>query len=395
MPENRSTAQASILMVGAGVLGVSLANELARHGHQVTILDAGEAGTGTTAGSYAWVNSNSKSPASYADLNLHGLRAHERWSATRIRAWFHQTGNLQVIHDADRMADVEREAAQYREAGYPAELLTADEVAELEPGLNRDDVVGGVLFPLEGWADTAAMTAVLLQEAQDHGAQYLPYHRVIELTGSGVSAQTPDGGTSAWEADVTVLTAGNGIRALARGLGLDFPTRPTALDELLSGSDVGHPTVGMTVTTSPATGLPGHMVQTDDVSFRPSPTGGVMITDHPTASRWDPSGETMWAAPDDLLRRARRICPALDVAEVATVHVGHRILPDDGITIADWLDADHRYYSVATHSGITLAPHLAETVAQEIRTGERHASLADFGLGRFGNLHRTTAAVGA
>jgi D-hydroxyproline dehydrogenase subunit beta len=395
MPENRPTSQASILMVGAGVLGVSLASELARNGHRVTILDAGEAGTGTTAGSYAWVNSNSKSPASYADLNLYGLRTHERWSAARARTWFHQTGNLQVAHDAERMADVERKAAQYREAGYPAQLLTAREVADLEPGLNRDDVVGGSLFPLEGWADTAAMTAVLLQEAQDHGAQYLPYHRVIELTGSGVSAQSPEGGTNAWEADVTVLTAGNGIRALTRGLGLDFPTLPTALDEPLVGADVGHQTVGMTVTTSPATGLPRHMVQTDDVSFRPSPTGGVMITDHPTASQWGTSGETMWAAPNDLLRRARRICPALDAAEVATVHVGHRILPEDGITIADWLDADHRYYAVATHSGITLAPHLAESVAREIRTGERDASLEDFGLGRFGNLHRTTAAVGA
>ncbi|MDI3330263.1 MAG: FAD-dependent oxidoreductase [Micrococcus sp.] len=394
MPKSRSTFQPSILMVGAGVLGVNLASELARHGHRVTILDAGEAGTGTTAGSYAWVNSNSKSPASYADLNLYGLRAHERWSAARTRTWFHQTGNLQVVHGAERMADVEREAAQYLDAGYPAQLLTARGVAELEPGLNREDVVGGVLFPLEGWADTAAMTAVLLQEAQDHGAQYLPYHRVIELTESGVSAQTPDGGTSAWEADVTVLTAGNGIRALTRGLGLEFPTRPTALDEPLSRPDAGHHTVGMTVTTSAATGLPGHMVQTDDVSFRPSPTGGVMITDHPTASRWDPSGETMWAAPDDLLRRARRICPALDSTEVVTVHVGHRILPDDGITIADWLDTDRRYYAVATHSGITLAPHLAETVARQIRTGERDASLADFGLGRFGNLHRPAAAAG-
>lgn len=394
MPENRSTSQPSVLVVGAGILGVSLASELARHGHRVTLLDAGEAGTGTTAGSYAWVNSNSKSPASYADLNLYGLRAHERWSAARARAWFHQSGNLQVVHDAERMADVEREAAQYREAGYPASLLTPDEVAELEPALNRHGVVGGVYFPLEGWADTAAMTAVLLQEAQDHGAQYLPYHRVTELTGSGASAQTPNGGTSVWEADVTVLTAGNGIRALTRGLGLEFPTLPTALDGPSAGADTGHPTVGMTVTTSPATGLPGHMVQTDDVSFRPSPTGGVMITDHPTSSQWGASGETMWAAPNDLLHRARRLCPALRAAEVATVHVGHRILPEDGITIADWLDADRRYYAVATHSGITLAPHLAETVATEIRTGERDAALADFGLGRFGNLHRTTTAVG-
>jgi D-hydroxyproline dehydrogenase subunit beta len=390
MHEQGTASRQSVLVVGAGAIGSSLARELARRGHPVTVVDAGEPGTGTTAASYAWVNSNSKSPAAYAELNLLGLRAHERWSAGRPRPWFHQTGNLQVVHSQDRMAVIEREIARYQEAGYPARLLTAQEVAEREPGLSRESVAGGAYFPDEGWADTALMCSVLMEDALAHGARLLAYHRVTEVTDSGVVLRGPDGATQRLTPDVTVLAAGNGIRTLARGLGLNFPTLPTALDAGPGRhKSEDHPSVGMMCTTGPAAGLPRHMIQTDDVSLRPSPNGGVMIIDHPTASRWDTAADRPWSAPADLLRRARRLCPALEAADIATVNVGHRVLPSDGVTIADWLDADRRYYAVATHSGITLAPHLAETVARQIGTGERDASLADFGLGRFNQLKTT------
>lgn len=391
MLERGTESPRSVLVVGAGAIGSSLASELARRGHRVTIVDAGEAGTGTTAASYAWVNSNSKAPVGYAELNLLGLRAHQRWSAGRPRPWFHQTGNLQIVHNEKRMAEVEREVAKYQEAGYAARLVTSQGVAEREPGLNRESVVGGAYFPDEGWADTTLMCSVLIDEAIAHGARFLPYHRVTELSDSGVALRGPDDATHRLTPDVTVLAGGNGIRPLARELGLDFPTLPTTADlETGTAASEDHPTVGMTCTTAPALNLPRHMIQTDDVSLRPSPNGGVMITDHPTASRWDPHGTGLWAAPEDLMQRARQLCPDLREVDIAAVNIGHRVLPSDGVTIADWLDSDRRFYAVATHSGITLAPHLAETVAREIGTAQRHASLHGFGLDRFNDL-KTTA----
>src|SRR5688500_3832177 len=87
----------SVVIVGAGIIGSSLARELVRGGSNVTLVDAGEAGTGTTAASFAWVNSYLKEPHSYAQLNALGLAAHERWAAEhRGRRWFHQTGNLKL-----------------------------------------------------------------------------------------------------------------------------------------------------------------------------------------------------------------------------------------------------------------------------------------------------------
>lgn len=377
--------QPSVLVVGAGAIGVALAAELVSRGHLVTVVDAAECGTGTTAATYGWVNANSKRPASYAGLNRMGLRAHERWSTQHGRPWFHQIGNLQIVHDIGRMAELEQEAIEHRATGYPVQLLTSAEATALEPGIDGTGVVGGALFSAEGWADSALMCSVLMDHALAGGARYLPYHRVIELDAGGAVVRGPGSTTTRISADITVLAAGNGTRQLVNGLGLEFPVLPTALDAQPDGSgNDEHPTVGMTCTTGPVEGLPRHMIQTDGVSFRPSPNGGVTITDHPTASRWD--GDDRWTAPEDLLSRATRLCPALGATDIALVNVGHRVLPNDGLTIADWLDQERRIYTIATHSGITLAPHLAETVATELGTGERDPSLADFGLDRFGNL---------
>lgn len=387
MPETADRTLPSVLVVGAGALGVSIAAALVRTGHVVTLVDGAEAGTGTTDCSYAWINANSKAPEAYAELNLHGLRAHQRWSARAGRPWFHQTGQLQLLTTSGHLAEAEEQVARYLEAGYPAQLLTAAETAERAPGARTSDVLGGVFFPLEGWADTSVMVSGLLHEVIAGGARYLPYHRVLELTGSGAVAQGPDGGPQALAAEVTVLAAGNGNRSLAATLGSSLPVLPAGQDGSGAGGAGGAvthaPTIGMVCTTSPVAGVPETMVHTPEVSLRPASNGGVMLTDHPTASSWGEGSAGLWSAPEILLRRARERFPALEAAEIAAVRTGHRVLPEDGLTIADWLDAGQRHYAVATHSGITLAPHLGEVIAAEIGGNGRSPSLRDFGLDRF------------
>ncbi len=87
----------SVLIIGAGVIGASLAYELARQGAAVTVIDAAQAGSGTSAATYGWVNSNNKTPAEYSHLNVLGLQAHERAARSAGGApWFHQIGNIEL-----------------------------------------------------------------------------------------------------------------------------------------------------------------------------------------------------------------------------------------------------------------------------------------------------------
>jgi len=63
------------VVIGAGVLGASVAARLAEAGVHVTLLEADQPGRGTSRWSFAWVNSNDKGPRPYHDLNHAGLRA--------------------------------------------------------------------------------------------------------------------------------------------------------------------------------------------------------------------------------------------------------------------------------------------------------------------------------
>lgn len=377
----------SILVIGAGILGSALTSELTRRGCQVTLVDQGEAGEQTTDASFAWVNAFDKEPTSYALLNYQGLRTHERWAAQAGRRWFHQTGHIKVTKDEQRLAELEQLAARLRDIDYAVDRVTPDRIQQIEPGLDISGVLGGFHFPREGWVDTKLMCLSLIGESVRAGAQFLPYHRVLELTDSGALVQNPAGEVQTLTADTTVVTAGNGTKALGETLGLDIPILPATFSRGEGDASLPHPTVGLTCITSPVVDGPRSVVQTDGVSMKPSPNGGLTLTDHPTASQWDAADPGLWSVPGALLDRARSIYPALESVEVISSTIGHRVLPADGVTIADWLGPKQQHYVVATHSGVTLSAHLAEAVAEEISSGRRDESLTDFGLDRFAAAH--------
>ncbi|MDT7635737.1 MAG: hypothetical protein QOC83_25, partial [Pseudonocardiales bacterium] len=76
-----------VVVIGAGVIGLSVATELARRGASVTVVEQEAPGVGTSATSYAWVNANNKEPRDYYELNLAGLEAHHRLARDADGGW--------------------------------------------------------------------------------------------------------------------------------------------------------------------------------------------------------------------------------------------------------------------------------------------------------------------
>src|SRR5215472_12519339 len=124
------------VVIGAGVLGASVAARLAAAGMHVTLLEADQPGRGTSRWSFAWVNSNDKGPRPYHDLNHAGLRAWARLAPDLDgTAWYRPAGNLELAtSDAGRAALAAR-VHRLTGSGYPARLIGAAEAAELEPAL--------------------------------------------------------------------------------------------------------------------------------------------------------------------------------------------------------------------------------------------------------------------
>lgn len=358
-----------IVVVGAGVVGSSVAFRLAQAGRQVTLIDRAEPAWGTTGSSFAWTNSNTKTPEDYFALNVAGMQAHlDLRDELGAAPWFSEGGNL-VWVTGDDAGELEARVARLRAWGYRAEWLSRAEIAELEPSLRLDDEVEqAAWFPTESWVDGPALARAMVAEATKHGAatRFACQVTGVERDGDRISGVRLANGERI-AADLLVNCAGPGADVVARLAGRDLPLAPTR---------------GLIVRASHAGGQVGRVVHAPRVHMRPD--GDRLMLHHDDADAGIEGGESPaeWAV--ELLRRAAGYVPALESARVSRWSVGTRPIPADGRTSAGLVAALPGYAEVVTHSGITLGPLLARLVARQIIDGEADPLLAPFSPDRFG-----------
>lgn len=357
-----------VLVIGGGVVGVSLSRRLAEGGAAVTLVEAGMPGAGTSATSFGWVNASSKldyDPA-YFELNRLAVEEHHRLAAGA--SWWHPTGNLE-LGDA---AVLEAKVARLRALGYRAELAAGARLSELEPGLRR---ACAAHFADEGWADVGTMVASLVEQARASGVELRLHQPVGELisAGDGVTGARLQGGEELI-ADVVVLAVGRRTPGLLAPLGADAP--------LVDPDADGSRAVGLLATVVPAGAGPRRMLQSAAVNWAPQPGGRVLLASEAadSAIAGDRSSGATAAAAGELVARAGELHRALAGAELETVRVGLRVLPIDDHAICGWAGG---VYVVATHSGVTLAPLLARLVAGELLDGAPAPLLERFRPARF------------
>ena len=86
---------------------------------------------------------------------------------------------------------------------------------------------------------------------------------------------------------------------------------------------------------------------------------------------------------DELLARAAEYVPALKGASAVPVPVGYRPMPLDGFPVVGFSSKAPSVYLALTHSGVTLAPLIAQPATMEIVDGARVDLLGDYRPSRF------------
>jgi glycine/D-amino acid oxidase-like deaminating enzyme len=218
-----------VVVVGAGVVGSSIALELARAGHEVMVVDkSGGVGHGSTSASSAIVRFNYSTWAGVA-LAWESCHAWRDWPAHvglpdgAPLAAFRRTGMLVVPSAATRL---EATTALFDRAGVPWERWSADDIALHAPALDTGEFgpprpvdseeffapahgrVDGLWTPDAGYVDDPQLAAQNLAAAAERaGARYLLRCAVTGLRhdASGWTVTTP---SADFEADVVVNAAG-------------------------------------------------------------------------------------------------------------------------------------------------------------------------------------------
>jgi glycine/D-amino acid oxidase-like deaminating enzyme len=362
------------VVIGAGIMGASVAARLASAGQWVTLLDQDRPGRATSRWSFAWINSNDKGPRPYHDLNHAGIRA---WAELAPDldgdAWYRPSGHVELATAGT--GELQARVQRLTDWGYPARLVSPAEAAELEPALRVAPDAAAAFFPGEGYILTEPLIARLVARAESHGAQ-VRTGEPGRVTGLDTSPGAPRVRTAAGtvlEPDEVICCAGRWTPALA-----DVPLVPWET----SGSTAP----GLVVRVGPvAPPGPVRLVHTPDLALRPHPGGLLHLEAEDAAAAVDlhtPEPELRrWAA--ELLRRARRTVRGLDGAQVVAYQVCARPLPVDERSIVGRLPGANGLYVAVTHSGVTLAAHLSRLITADLTTGAPPPDLAPYSPARF------------
>jgi glycine/D-amino acid oxidase-like deaminating enzyme len=370
---------ADVIVIGGGVIGSSVTYRLAQAGARVTLLEARRLSGGTSSTSFAWMNSNNKAPLEYHRLNVGGMSEH---SILReefgVAPWLHVYGNV-IWGDESRATagaepdvpvvgeSLEAKIRRLREWSYPVEVLSPSQLSYVHPDIKPpDDVERITLYPTEGYVDVPLLIANLTRAAENYGAVIQTNQEVVDIVreaGRVVGVRTAAGDQIA--ADVVVSCTGRWTDQVTALTGARIPMAPT---------------LGLLVVSSPAVIGLRSLVHTPRVNVRPDGGSRIMMASFELDSllKTDSSPEALSDLAQQVLERATAILPALHGSTVEAFKLGVRAIPQDGFPVIGPLGGVDGFYTISTHSGVTMGPLLGRIATKEILGGEIDDRVASF-----------------
>lgn len=363
-----------VAVIGGGVLGVSTARALARHGADVTLLTEGRFASGASGRSLAWLNSFGPRSAAYHQLRMLGLERYRTFSSeVDASSYLKFDGGLTWAAAGDTG---HRQAFEHmRKNGYAAEWLTPDEVAKRTPGVDASAIPaeGAIFNPGEGWVELPRLIDQLARDLSSLGGRVVTESgpcRVVTDGGRVTAVAKADGDLI--DVDAAVLATGASVPKTLAELGITIPdATPTAL---------------LVRTEAIQTSLRA-VLNTPRVAVRPTPEGALVLdsawSEEEVVTHPDGSYEVHDDTVQGLLKEASLVLEGNPNLVAESCGVGPKPIPGDGEPVLGQLEDLPGYHVAFTHSGATLGLIAGELLADEIVRGEPHPMLEAFRPSRF------------
>ena len=366
--------QPTVIIIGAGICGLSTAWELLKLGAQVAIYDKGLVGNGATnrsGGMLAGGIENEPSEAKLWDLTSYAQDLwleyrHDLEKASGQNIDYRDHGTMMIATNNDDMAQIEFLHSYQKKIGVHVDMLSAREISKKEPHLKT---VGGMYCKNDHQVDSMLVSRALARAIENAGGVIHTKTEITKINSSNnvATGVTLTDGTTV-TADKIVLCAGANSPSLD-GIEQSIPVRPLKGQMLALQMDINNPILE-------------HVVWTPRTYLIPKSDGTLLVgaTVEEAGFNKDNTAGGIFS----LLEGAWRALPSTEDLKFECMWTAHRPTARDDCPILGKLNMKNAYIATGHHrNGILLTPATGKLMAHSILEQENSKFLDTFSIARF------------
>ncbi len=366
------TQSPDVLVIGGGIVGLSIAREAAHSGLRTHLIEQGEPGCGSSAAAAGMlmplvenIRSSPLQPLARASRRRYGEFIDRVTRESDLDPHLLNEGSILLARSDEGGDALEARAADLRDAGVRVERLAPDDLARLEPGL-ATDLSGGLLVSDDASVDNVILIRALHRAASSAGARIESGVRARRLCidrGRIVGVESDSG---RYPAGAVVVAAGAWSGSIeAEGM----PSPPT------------HPVRGQIVCLQPDTPPIRRIISVGPFYLVRRHDGRILIGSTMERVGFDATATAEGIA--TLLRDGLALVPELRRAALHSTWAGLRPATEDGLpAIGPGALPGLLYATGHLRHGILLAPITARLIVRLLRGDEPGWDLSPFDPGR-------------
>lgn len=387
--------RSEIVVIGGGVVGVSVAYHLARRGKtDVTVLERRALTEGSTWHAAGLVG-QLRSSSSLTQLMQKSVQTYQSLEeVTGYATGWHGVGGLRVASSPQRWEELQRVYTQGKSFGFDIHLVDAAEAKRIFPLLNTDGIHGATWTPTDGYVDPSQLTFSFAAGARALGVQIVQHCRVEAFERADgarrVTALLTDQGRI--ECDVVVNATGMWGAETARLAGVDVAVNAVEHQYIVTDKSAGIPA-----------DLP--TFRDPDARFYLKPEAGALVV-----GGWEEGTRACWRTiPPDL--GPELFAPDHDRFEVIAAGAANRLPAFADMGIQTWVngpipfspdaeplmglteDIDNLFHCCGFSAGIAAAGGAGDAMANWIVDGDPGLDLWPFDVRRFGVPHNVSTVL--
>lgn len=351
-----------ITIIGGGIIGLSAAWKLAEQGFQITVLEKGKCGSGSTTASLgALVPYNASREDEMPNIQRNSLWSYPKFvndlhALTGIEVGYKTAGRLQIIQNDCQKSKLEQDAT-IANTTWPhnvhkvQKLLSKEDLQVLEPELAPNEL-GALHCQATAYFEPKRMIAALRSACMKKGVDIREDSPAVKILEEDGEIKSVHSATGLVKTDAVIMAAGAWSKKL-----LPASSTLTAYVKPLKGQALEISTPKRLIHHM-VRGLGVYLIQIDDKTLL---LGGTKEKDA------DFNDSLTWEAEEFLLSRAEQLVPAIAECKVVKQWAGFRPYSEKGSPFIGWDNDIKNLYHATGHAGIglCLTPYTCHKIVED------------------------------